>query len=675
MGRKLDLSGLTDDETEHVLQVVQRDFSLRKKEEERLSEMKQKLEEEGSKCSILAKHQNFVEHCCMRCCAPFTFLVNTRRRCGDCKFNVCKGCSSFLKREKAWVCCVCQQARLLRTQSLEWFYSNVKSRFKRFGSAKVLKNLYRKHRLESGACSDVLGGSFFESHLENDRSISGSDSTFHRQSEGHSMMDTLAVALRVAEEAIEEAISKAEAHGDSLDKQNEATYLRDHREELTEELAATILRKIIRKQKSRSEQTPEEEPTWPQPRGRSAKARDEGGTAPLGDRRAPAALWRSQSAFLFPGGDTKKTVSLEAAGRQCPGKPCALPSWRSVDGLDGTSAAAVLQSPDGNWVALKGGAAAPACLLASRKSATLLTLEAPSRAASAYEELGSDSEEDFSWSAALSKLCLQPRGDAHGPPATSPSARASPNPEAMGSDSETSSAGSSRDARRRARLSWQPRKAPWSPAAERLRLQGDLDVNFNPQAASGDTSDSSEPEDAPHAADWRARRWRRARLDPEEQCAPNTCTPDLPTRQVPSDLSETDLSNEAADSRTSVDTAEETRRSRLYELAMKMSEKETSSGEDPESEPKTGPGHQKEGLSPGDTQSVQDELRKKRRERQNQGVWTDLLALVAGGKRVTKEDSVCHGAEEPLGPGSLCPCDHRTARSQMSLEGQRPTCP
>lgn len=29
-------------------------------------------------------------------------------------------------------------------------------------------------------------------------------------------MDTLAVALRVAEEAIEEAISKAEAYGDSL---------------------------------------------------------------------------------------------------------------------------------------------------------------------------------------------------------------------------------------------------------------------------------------------------------------------------------------------------------------------------------------------------------------------------------------------------------------------------
>lgn len=36
MGRKLDLSGLSDSEAEHVLQVVQRDMKLRKKEEERI---------------------------------------------------------------------------------------------------------------------------------------------------------------------------------------------------------------------------------------------------------------------------------------------------------------------------------------------------------------------------------------------------------------------------------------------------------------------------------------------------------------------------------------------------------------------------------------------------------------------------------------------------------------
>ncbi|XP_070094063.1 rab effector MyRIP isoform X7 [Equus caballus] len=587
MGRKLDLSGLTDDETEHVLQVVQRDFNLRKKEEERLSEMKQKLDEEGSKCSILSKHQKFVEHCCMRCCSPFTFLVNTKRRCGDCKFNVCKSCCSYQKHEKVWICCVCQQARLLRTQSLEWFYNNVKSRFKRFGSAKVLKNLYRKHRLESGACFDILGGSFFEANLENEGSISGSDSTFYRQSEGHSMMDTLAVALRVAEEAIEEAISKAEAYGDSLDKQNEASYLRDHKEELTEELATTILQK------------------------------------------------RSQSAFSLTREDALKTCSLEATSRQPmdqsqqPREESALPSWKSVDRLEETNLAPVLQSPDGNWVALKDGALPPTRLLAKPKSGTFQALEAASSVASAYDEMGSDSEEDFDWSEALSTLCPRPRGlprntqplpmqaqgSDQGPSAASASSGLSPNLEAMCSDSETSSAGSSREAGHRARLSWLQRKAPRNPAAETMSLQGELDVNFNLQAASRETSDSSEPEEAPHAADRRARRWRRARGGSEEPSkelsSPNAHPLELDTHQVSGDLSETDISSESQHPRTGTDTTEEKQRNRLYELAMKMSEKETSSGEDQESEPKTESENQKESLSSEDnSQSVQEELKK-----------------------------------------------------------------
>lgn len=36
MERKLDLSRLTDEEAKHVWEVIQRDFNLRKKEEERL---------------------------------------------------------------------------------------------------------------------------------------------------------------------------------------------------------------------------------------------------------------------------------------------------------------------------------------------------------------------------------------------------------------------------------------------------------------------------------------------------------------------------------------------------------------------------------------------------------------------------------------------------------------
>lgn len=75
------------------------------------SEMKQKLDEEGNKCSILSKQHKFNEHCCIRCCSPFTFLINSKRQCQECKYNICKSCSTYQKKEKAWICSVCQQAR------------------------------------------------------------------------------------------------------------------------------------------------------------------------------------------------------------------------------------------------------------------------------------------------------------------------------------------------------------------------------------------------------------------------------------------------------------------------------------------------------------------------------------------------------------------------------------
>ncbi|XP_027531386.1 rab effector MyRIP isoform X5 [Neopelma chrysocephalum] len=385
MGRKLDLSGLTDEEAEHVLQVVQRDFSLRKKEEERLSEMKQKLDEEGNKCSILSKQQKFNEHCCIRCCSPFTFLINSKRQCQDCKYNICKNCSTYQKKEKAWICSVCQQARLLRTQSLDWYYNNVKSRFKCFGSAKVLKNLYKKHRLESGVCPDTIAeGSLFEGSIENEGSICGSDSTFYQQTEGHSMMDTLAVALRVAEEAVEEAISKAETYSDSLDKQNEACYLQEHKEDLIEELATTIVQKIIKKQKSKTEQA-EADFEWPPSRSSglaSVAVSDQSMLTFPGSRRGSYTLWRSQSAFSLASEDTTSkgqdsaSSVTEALQRQKKGqsrkqkehKLSALPSWKSVDRLNETSPPSVLQSTDGNWVALQNVALPRPRMLAKPKS-------------------------------------------------------------------------------------------------------------------------------------------------------------------------------------------------------------------------------------------------------------------------------------------------------------------
>nr|CBN81876.1 Rab effector MyRIP [Dicentrarchus labrax] len=558
MGRKLDLTGLTDDEAEHVLKVVQRDMKLRKKEEERLSEMKQELAEEGSRCSILSKQHRFNEHCCIRCCAPFTFLLNPKRLCLDCQYNVCKTCCTYSKRDKAWLCSACQKGRILRTQSLEWYYNNVKSRFKRFGSAKVLKTLYRKHIIERGALSDLPESSVHEGSTgnDNDGSICGSDSAFYKQSEGHSMAETLTVALRVAEEAIEEAIAKAEEFSDSLEKQNEARYLRDHKEELIEELATTIVQKIIQRRK-RSEMQTEYDFVWPQPQSLIQPSELPSPSQPQASSQGPQdplktsySLWRSRSAFSLTSDDSpEKGPEEEGAGAggglqeyaslKREGKATSLPTWKSVDRLDNSSASSVLQSPDGNWIALHSSQLSRPSLLTKRKSLVFSVLEKESGVVSAYDEMGSDSEEDDEggWGAALRQFRRKLSDETyytdsqHDPewtytqhlPITSPSSGQYTNTETLNSDSEASSV-----------LSACPRKAPHNllrkkaPPDTHLHphhqplyhqhlhqnyspypLQSEaLDVNFNPKVM-GDSSEAEERQGDPVRRSRRRRKSKR----------------------------------------------------------------------------------------------------------------------------------------------------------------------
>uniref|UniRef100_A0A672TJ63 Myosin VIIA and Rab interacting protein n=1 Tax=Strigops habroptila TaxID=2489341 RepID=A0A672TJ63_STRHB len=623
MGRKLDLSGLTDEEAEHVLQVVQRDFSLRKKEEERLSEMKQKLDEEGNKCSILSKQQKFNEHCCIRCCSPFTFLINSKRQCQDCKYNICKSCSSYQKKEKAWICSVCQQARLLRAQSLDWYYNNVKSRFKCFGSAKVLKNLYKKHRLESGGCPDVIAeGGFFEGSFENEGSICGSDSTFYRQTEGHSMMDTLAVALRVAEEAVEEAISKAETYSDSLDKQNEACYLQEHKEDLIEELATTIVQKVWHRSQSAFSLASEDMPS---------KGLDPASSV-------TEALWRQQKGQLR---------------KQKEHKLSALPSWKSVDRLNETNLPSVFQSTDGNWVALQNVTLPRPRMLAKPKSQVFEALENESSVVSAYDEMGSDSEDDYDWNVALNKLRRRPRqlpgdfyytssqygtdwvyGSDQYQAVTSPSSGLYTNTETLFSDSETSSLNSSQEAKGPGKLLWlQSRTQSNVPRMERKHFHGELDVNFNPQATSLEYSDSSETEEVPYDLEKRSRRWRKNKAISEELSQH--------TSQDFDDLSEADISSEDQHHNIKPDLTEEELKSRLFQLAAKMSDKETSSGEEQESEPRTDPENQKEGSSSEENggRSIQEELQKKYSAVSLCNISTEVLKVINATEELIAESS------------------------------------
>ncbi|KAM9025224.1 rab effector MyRIP isoform 2-T3 [Ara ararauna] len=669
MGRKLDLSGLTDEEAEHVLQVVQRDFSLRKKEEERLSEMKQKLDEEGNKCSILSKQQKFNEHCCIRCCAPFTFLINSKRQCQDCKYNICKSCSSYQKKEKAWICSVCQQARLLRTQSLDWYYNNVKSRFKCFGSAKVLKNLYKKHRLESGGCPDVIEGGFFEGSFENEGSICGSDSTFYQQTEGHSMMDTLAVALRVAEEAVEEAISKAETYSDSL----------EHKEDLIEELATTIVQKIIKKQKSKAEQA-EADLEWPPSRSSglaSVAVSDQSMLTFPGSRRGSYTLWRSQSAFSLASEDMPSkgldpaSAVTEALWRQQKGplrkqkehKLSALPSWKSVDRLNETNLPSVFQSTDGNWVALQNVSLPRPRMLAKPKSQVFEALENESSIVSAYDEMGSDSEDDYDWNVALNKLRRRPRqlpgdfcytsaqygtdwvyGSDQYQAVTSPSSGLYTNTETLFSDSETSSLNSSQEAKGTGKLLWlQSRTQSDVPRMERRHFHGELDVNFNPQAMSLEYSDSSETEEVHYDLEKRSRRWRKNKAISEEFCEEKDCTKGdkMNSSQDFDDLSEADRSSEDQGHHSKPDLTEEELKSRLFQLAAEMSDKETSSGEEQESEARTDPENQKEGSSSEENggRSIQEELQKKYSAVSLCNISTEVLKVINATEELIAESS------------------------------------
>ncbi|XP_044223887.1 rab effector MyRIP isoform X2 [Thunnus albacares] len=407
MGRKLDLSGLTDNEAEHVLQVVQRDMRLRKKEEERLSELKQELDEEGSRCLLLSRQSCFNRRCCIRCCAPFTFLLNPKRQCRDCLYNVCKACRVYNKRDKAWLCSACQKSRLLKTQSLEWFYTNVKTRFKRFGSAKVLKTLYRKHLVEHSALAELTEGSAYEESICNEGSVCGSDSTFYRQSEEHSMEDTLTVALRVAEEAIDEAISKAEFDSASQEKQNEAHYLRKHRGELVEELAKTIVQKIISRRKTLADIKAEYNQDWPFEHNTDLHHHQSTADQACSSFKNQPGLWRSHSAFSLlddsPGliQETHQTLKKEGGGS-------AMSAWKSVDRLDNPGVSSVLTSPDGNWIALQSAQLSRPSLLTRRKSLVYSALERESGVVSAYEGMGFDSETksepDSSWGTVLQEI-------------------------------------------------------------------------------------------------------------------------------------------------------------------------------------------------------------------------------------------------------------------------------
>ena len=118
-------------------------------------------------------------------------------------------------------------------------------------------------------------------------------------------------------------------------------------------------------------------------------------------------------------------------------------------------ASSVLQSPDGNWIALHSSQLSRPSLLTKRKSLVFSALEKESGVVSAYDGMGSDSEPDDEggWGAALRQFRRKMSDETyytdsqHDPewtytqhlPVTSPSSGQYTNTETLNSDSEASS--------------------------------------------------------------------------------------------------------------------------------------------------------------------------------------------------------------------------------------------
>ncbi|XP_036925095.1 melanophilin isoform X2 [Sturnira hondurensis] len=156
MGKKLDLSKLTDEEAQHVWEVVQRDLELRRREEERLEELKGKIKKGGPQRELVSDAARLNETHCAHCLQPYRLLATPKRQCLDCRLFACPGCS-HAHPEEGWLCPPCHLARVVERGSLEWYYGHVRARFKRFGSAKVVRSLCA--RLPGAGSSDRVQSS------------------------------------------------------------------------------------------------------------------------------------------------------------------------------------------------------------------------------------------------------------------------------------------------------------------------------------------------------------------------------------------------------------------------------------------------------------------------------------------------------------------------------------
>ncbi|XP_019617297.1 PREDICTED: synaptotagmin-like protein 4 isoform X2 [Branchiostoma belcheri] len=161
MAAMIDLSHLSEEEKEKILQVLQRDEDLRKVEERRItrrkselgseledgdSKLKKEFQEVKKKSAVKTSEAQNSEKNCSRCQTAFGFFFDTGDPCPQCQHKVCNSCREFTTPKKdKWLCALCNKQRLLKIETGEWFYETMdpKKKDQLFGTDLIRASLRR----------------------------------------------------------------------------------------------------------------------------------------------------------------------------------------------------------------------------------------------------------------------------------------------------------------------------------------------------------------------------------------------------------------------------------------------------------------------------------------------------------------------------------------------------
>ncbi|KAL8570937.1 hypothetical protein ACOMHN_023609 [Nucella lapillus] len=113
----LDLHNLTPQERNTILSVIRRDDDLRRRQENRISQLKHEIHTLRMK-SVLRGGDD-LSKMCARCKTPFGLVTNTGDVCPACHFRVCKTCRESLL-SKGWLCTMCFKENQIQWLSGEW---------------------------------------------------------------------------------------------------------------------------------------------------------------------------------------------------------------------------------------------------------------------------------------------------------------------------------------------------------------------------------------------------------------------------------------------------------------------------------------------------------------------------------------------------------------------------